>query len=168
MTNMTPEEIEAFYATREQVARDTLAVELAKPYYNGMTQQQAYDDLHATSKTETVTRLAEITLIGLLGDLSSESKGKVCDWVHLLDFRAKVLQQDRQGVAIYIDLLANAGKISPTEAQAAMGQLQATETVEVTTTFPPRIATDFGGIANFPNKVKPETFTLAWADAGRK
>jgi hypothetical protein len=165
---MTPEEIAAFYEIRERVARDTLAVELALPRYDGMTQQQAYDDLHATSKTESVTRLAELTLVGLLGDLSSESKGKVCDWVHLLDFRSKVLQQDRQGVAIYIDLLVNAGKISPTEAQAAMGQLQATEIVEIVTTFAPRIATDFGGVANFPNKVKPETFALAWADAGRK
>jgi hypothetical protein len=165
---MTPEEIAAHYAARERVARETLAVELALPRYDSMTQQQAYDDLHATSKTESVTQLAELTLVGLLGDLSSESKGKVCDWVHLLDFRAKVLQQDRQGVAIYIDLLVNAGKISPAEAQAAMGQLQATETVEVTTAVIPRIATDFGGIANFPNKVKPETFALAWADAGRK
>lgn len=165
---MTPEEIEAFYANRERVARETLAVELVLPRYDGMTEQQAYDDLHATSKTENVTRLVELTLVGLLGGLSSESKGKVCDWVHLLDFRAKVLQQDRQGVGIYIDLLVNAGKISPTEAQAAMDQIKATETVEVTTEIAPRIATDFGGIEHFPNKIKPETFALAWHDAGRE
>jgi hypothetical protein len=156
---MTPEEIENEIQSR-------LTTELALPRYDGLTQQQAYEALHATSQVESVVRPAEITLVGLLGDLSAESKGKVCGWVHLLDFRAKVLAQDRQGVGIYLDLLLAAGSITQEEAKAAMAQLQATETAEVFTECTPRIWLIVGGIPGGPNSVTEKQFATAWAARG--
>lgn len=151
--------------TEEQL--QLLAAELANARYDGLSAEQASVKLFATVQETQATRPKELTILGLMGAMSNESKGKICDWVHLIDFRQKVLDQDRVGVGIYADMLLQAGKITQQEYAAVATELIATETVAITTPCDSRFAVAFAGIEGFPNTATLDEFAAAWQLAGR-
>jgi len=65
----------------------------------------------------------------LLGKLSAESIGKMLNWVHLTDLRNKVVQQDREGIALWVNMLPAGGYITIAERDAVLLALAETEEI---------------------------------------
>lgn len=145
-----------------------LLEELALPLYDNKSQEEGFALLNSTSITSEITQLKPITLTGLLSNISMETKANICDWVHLLDFRNKVEQQDRIGIAMYIDILLSANKIKEEEATRIIGMLNDTETIVVTSDCVPRSFNIIRGIPGGPNVVSEAQFAEAWKSAGRE
>jgi hypothetical protein len=143
--------------TDNQIA--AIKTELSREEYRGINAQQAYALLH-DPRPEKATGVVPkpLSIARLLEVLSPETIARLADWPHLTDLRDKIVADDREGVALWGQLLVAAGKITTEEFNAVSSELTATEDTETTELLPPRIVTAFRGIAGMPNAIPFEEF----------
>lgn len=165
---MPIEETEEEKNTRVSTAiNNRLLAEVALPIYDNKTQVEAFMLFMATEETASVTRPKTLTLAGLLSGLSSGSKARLRDWNDAQNLKAAILAQDRSAIGIYLDLLVSGDEltpplIEPSEGATVMGELVASETVDVVTQITPRSYEIIRGIPRGPNTITEEQFIIAW------
>lgn len=145
--------------------KEKLIAELGSPVYAGLSESQAFALLNDPQIVATTTKQPKtLTVEGVLSALAPGSVAKLLPLPCLLDVRDKIQAQDRAGVGLWAQVLAMGGAISPAEAGAVIAALSESESVTATETVPPRINTEFGGVAGMPNRIKPDQFAALWAE----
>lgn len=145
--------------------KDKLIAELSSPVYAGLSESQAFALLNdPRTVTTTTEKLKTLTVGGILSALAPGSVQKLLLLPCLLDVRDKIQAQDRDGVCLWAQVLAMGGAITSDEAAAVIAALAETEDVTTTETVPPRINTEFGGVAGMPNCIRSDEFTALWAE----
>jgi len=139
-----------------------LLAELRSPVYAGLSESEAFGRLNDPQPV-TGTRAKPLTVAGVMSLLSPASVAKLLPLPCLIDVRDKIQGQDRDGVALWAQVLAMGAVITAEEAGSVVASLEATEVVDAGT-LPPRINTEFGGVPGMPNRLKPEVFAELWAE----